>query len=36
MIQLTPPDLVVCGVEVDVDVIQEDRMGRLPIWTVQG
>jgi hypothetical protein len=36
MIQLTPPDLVICGVEVDVDVIQKDRMGRLPVWTVQG
>jgi hypothetical protein len=35
MIQLTPPDLIVCGIEVDVDVIQEDRMGRLPVWTVQ-
>jgi len=31
MIQLTPPDLVIAGTLVDLDVVQGDRKGRLPV-----
>ena len=34
MIQLSPPDVILNGVEVDVDVIEQDHSGRLPSWTV--
>ena len=33
MYQLWPPDQQICGIEVDIDVIQSDRKGRYPVWT---
>jgi Domain of unknown function (DUF1906) len=35
MIQLNPPDQVICEVEVDINVIQKDHAGRFPIWAIQ-
>ena len=34
MIQLYPPNAIICGVEVDIDVIESDHKNRLPIWAV--
>ena len=35
MIQLNPPNQIVDGVEVDIDVIQHDHSGRFPVWAIR-
>lgn len=34
MLQLSPPNRVVCGVQIDIDVIEADYRGRVPNWCV--